>query len=102
MSRHPVTVRSEDAADDNAVIGYDPPLRTYFLHAFEDPDTGELGLWLGTKLEEFSSLAELVAAAAAAGFTLADLSSADVADMADEARRPAQRSPAERLGWRLR
>lgn len=88
MSRHPVTIRSKGIADDNAVIGYDPPLRTYFLHAFEDPNTGELDLWLGTKLEEYPNLTALTAAAQAAGFTLENLSRADVAEMADEERRP--------------
>ena len=36
MSRHPVTVRSADATDTDATIGYDPPMRTYFLQAFEE------------------------------------------------------------------
>lgn len=102
MSRYSVTIRSEGIADDNAVIGYDPPLRTYFLHAFENPETGGPDLWLGTKLEEYPSLTALIAAARAAGFSLEDLSSADVAGMAEEASRPPERSLAERLGWRLR
>lgn len=31
MSRHQITVRGQGVADADAIIGYDPPLRTYFL-----------------------------------------------------------------------
>lgn len=34
MSRYTITVTSEDHADPDATIGYDPPLHTFFLQAF--------------------------------------------------------------------
>lgn len=34
MSRYTVTVKTDGETDENAVIGYDPPLRTFFLQAF--------------------------------------------------------------------
>ena len=102
MSRHPVTVRSADATDTDATIGYDPPMRTYFLQAFEDPKSDDPGLWLGTRLEEYPDLAGLVAAAGAKGYTLDGLTDGVIADMAREAAIPSQPSLAERCGWPLR
>lgn len=51
MSRHAITVHTETMTDDNAVIGYDPPLRTYFIQASEDPKAEQPVLWLGTSHE---------------------------------------------------
>lgn len=31
MSRYAITLRTDAATDENAVVGYDPPLRTYFI-----------------------------------------------------------------------
>ncbi|SCW85603.1 hypothetical protein SAMN02927924_03432 [Sphingobium faniae] len=50
MSRYAITLRTDAATDDNAVIGYDPPLRTYFIQGFKDPKTEQPVLWLGTHL----------------------------------------------------
>jgi hypothetical protein len=102
MSRHPITVRSADATDTDATIGYDPPLRTYFLQAFEDPETDYPRLWLGTRLEEYPDLAGLVAAASAKGFALDGLTDDVVAQMALEASAPSTPSLVERSGWPLR
>lgn len=49
MSRHAITLRTETATDDNAIIGYDPPMRTHFIQAFEDPKTKQPALWLGMR-----------------------------------------------------
>jgi len=102
MSRHPITVRSIDNADDNAVIGFDPPLGTYFLLGFEDPDTEFPGLWLGTRLREFPDLASLTSAADAKGYMLDGLTEPIVAEMAWEAMQPHRPSLVERCGWPLR
>ena len=40
MSRYTITFTSNDRSDPDAVIGYDPRLRTLFLHAFSD-ETGD-------------------------------------------------------------
>ncbi|KAK0360003.1 hypothetical protein LTR94_029032, partial [Friedmanniomyces endolithicus] len=98
MSRHAVTVRSATRTDDNAVIGYDPPMRTYFLQAFEDEERDEPGLWLGIRFDEYPSLAALIAAAERQGYALEDLAECDIADMAREAALPARQSLAERAG----
>ncbi len=102
MSRHAVTVRSATRTDDNAVIGYDPPMRTYFLQAFEDVECDEPGLWLGIRFDEYPSLAALVAAAERQGYALENLAECDIADMAREATRPTRPSLAERAGWPIR
>lgn len=102
MSRHAVTVRSSTRTDENAVIGYDPPMRTYFLQAFEDVESDEPGLWLGTSFDEYPTLAALAAAAEQQGYTLGALTGQAVADMAREAALPARPSFAERMGWRFR
>jgi hypothetical protein len=102
MSRHPITVSSTDAADPNATIGYDPPMRTYFLQAFEDPETDYPRLWLGTRLEEYPDLAGLVAAVDAKGFALDGLTDDIVVQMALEAGTPTTPSLVERSGWPLR
>lgn len=36
MSRYTITVTGNHRADSDAIIGYDPPLRTFFLQAFPD------------------------------------------------------------------
>lgn len=102
MSRHPITIRSAHATDTNATIGYDPPLRTYFLQAFEDPETDDPGLWLGTRFEEYRDLARLITTVEAKGFTVDALADEIVAEMAREAALPARSSLVERYGWPLR
>ncbi len=102
MSRYPVTVSSAEAADTDATVGYDPPLRTYFLQAFEDPQTDYPRLWLGTRLEEYPDLANLVAAIGAKGFALDGLTDDIATQMALEADSPSTPSLVERSGWPLR
>lgn len=102
MSRHTVTVRSTTRTDDNAVIGYDPPMRTYFLQAFEDVESDEPGLWLGIRFDEYPSLAALIAAAGRQGYTIENLAESHIADMAHETAQPSRPSLAERAGWAIR
>ena len=60
MSRYTITVTGtttgQGRSDPDAVIGYDPPLRTYFLQAFPHEETDEPGLWLGTHDRAFETL----------------------------------------------
>lgn len=102
MSRHWITVRAANATDTNATIGYDPPLRTYFLQAFEDSETDEPNLWIGTRPEEFPNLAGLIAAAGAEGCALDGLTDEVINDMARESSTPSRSSLVERCGWPLR
>jgi hypothetical protein len=101
MSRHPVIVRSADRTDESAVIGYDPPMRTYFLQAFEDPATEQPRLWLGTRFDQYPDLASLIAAAKERGFDIDTLDDEILVEMAREAAQPRGRSLMERLGWPL-
>lgn len=68
MSRYTITVTSDHRSDPNAVIGYDPPLRTLFLQAFPDESGDDLALWLGTSDCEYETLDALHAAARSRGF----------------------------------
>ena len=99
MSRYPVTVVTPACTDTNAVLGYDPPLRTYFVQAFPDPETEEPALWLGTRLEQYPTLPRLLDALAAQGCAITSgLTDEIVAAMVEEASRPPFRSVAERYG----
>ena len=63
MSRYTITFTSNDRSDPDAVIGYDPPLRTFFLQAFPDETGDGLALWLGTSDRDYETLDALHAAA---------------------------------------
>ncbi|XNO40702.1 hypothetical protein ACL2DZ_00020 (plasmid) [Sinorhizobium meliloti] len=68
MSRYTVEVKSATTADPESTIGYDRPLRTFFLQAFPDQETDECALWLGTFLEEYPSLESIIECARAQGY----------------------------------
>jgi hypothetical protein len=98
MSRYTITVTSSDSRfDPDAVIGYDPPLRTFFLQAFPDESGDDLALWLGTNDREYETLAALYAAARSRGFDFMplpdDIAARLSADVAAEARRPPHDRP---------
>ncbi|CUX72163.1 MULTISPECIES: hypothetical protein [Agrobacterium] len=98
MSRHTVTVKSSSKTDENAVIGYDPPLRSFFLTAFPDEETDESALWLGGFLEEYPSLEILIETARAKGYEVSGLSHETIVAMTKEAGTPTPPSVGERLG----
>jgi hypothetical protein len=50
------TVTDGAATDDEAIIGYDPPLRTFFLQAFMGKRNE---IWHGALLEELATLQQL-------------------------------------------
>ncbi|MGO4560177.1 hypothetical protein [Mesorhizobium sp. 2RAF21] len=98
MSRYTITVTSSDSrSDPDAVIGYDPPLRTFFLQAFPDDTGDDLVLWLGTADREYETLDALRAAALAKVFDFMplpdDLRAQLVSDHAQASGRPAHHGP---------
>ncbi len=84
MSRYTITVTSDHRSDPNAVIGYDPPLRTLFLQAFPDESGDDLALWLGTRDCEYETLDALHAAARSRGFDFMPLRDDIIARLADD------------------
>ncbi|TPL71434.1 hypothetical protein [Mesorhizobium sp. B2-3-15] len=78
MSRYTITVTGtvtgQSRSDPDAVIGYDPPLRTYFLQAFPHEETDEPALWLGTRDRAFEGLEDLRQAAISHGYDFMPLS----------------------------
>ncbi len=92
MSRYTVTVTSEGRSDPDAVIGYDPPLRTFFLQAFPHQVTDDPALWLGTFDYEFETLDGLHHAALAEGYRFT-LSESVAVQLADDKARDADRPP---------
>lgn len=99
MSRYTITLHKGEEADVDAVIGYDPPLRTFFLQGFEvDDDFGTLEIWLGTFLEEFPSLESIIAEARAKGYEVSQLRHADMIAMMAESGQKSEPSLAEQLG----
>lgn len=100
MSRYTITLHKGERTDDEAVIGFDPPLRTYFLQGFEaDDEFGTPEIWLGTLLEEFPTLEGIVEQARAKGYEISNLDHADMIAMLREAGHEYEPSIAERLGF---
>ena len=92
-----ITVTSEDHTDPDATIGYDPPLRSFFLQAFPDESGDNLSLWLGTSDREFETIDALHMAAFSRGYSFMPLPE-DVAllladDFAANAGRPPHDGP---------
>ncbi|MER8562650.1 hypothetical protein [Mesorhizobium sp. M0578] len=88
MSRYTITVTGtvpgQGRSDPDAVIGYDPPLRTYFLQAFPHEETDEPGLWLGTHDRAFETLEDLRHAATAHGYDFMPLPPKLAAKLVDD------------------
>ncbi|HEV2501759.1 MAG TPA: hypothetical protein VGV39_01705 [Mesorhizobium sp.] len=84
MSRYTITVTGKGRTDTDAIIGYDPPLRTLFLQAFPHEVTDDPALWLGTYDREFDTLATLHAAALAEGYDFTPLPDDVAAKLAEE------------------
>lgn len=61
MRRYCIELTNKGRTGKEAVIGYDKPLRTFFLHGFipEDSDLDEPEIWPGAFLEEFPTLDRL-------------------------------------------
>ncbi|CAM5323205.1 hypothetical protein ATER59S_00157 [Aquamicrobium terrae] len=93
MSRYTITVTSNDRSDPDAVIGYDPPLRTFFLQAFPDESGDDLALWLGTRDREYETIDALLAAARSRGFDFMPLPEDVAAQLAEDLAKDAARPP---------
>ncbi|MER9629607.1 hypothetical protein [Mesorhizobium sp. M0296] len=86
------------ATDAQGTIGYDPPLRTFFLQGFPHPNTDECALWFGTFLEEFLTLESIIKTARAQGYEVSGLKREMILAMLKEAGPPHRPSLGERLG----
>lgn len=84
MSRYTITVTRQGRSDPDAVIGYDPPLRTYFLQAFPHEETDEPALWLGTRDRALETLEDLRHAAISHGYDFMPLSAKLAAKLVDD------------------
>src|SRR5207245_7314198 len=97
MSRYTITVTRQGRLDPDAVIGYDPPLRTYFLQAFPHQKTDEPALWLGTHDHTLETHEDLHHAAIAHGYDFMplpkDVAAQLVTYKAQEAGRPPHYDP---------
>lgn len=99
MSRFEITLRRGEETDDKATIGYDPPLRTFFLQGFDtDDDFGTPEIWFGTLLEEFSTLEGLIEAIRARGYEVRNVGQAAIVAMLGEAGQKYEPTIAERIG----
>ncbi|WP_114217172.1 hypothetical protein [Ochrobactrum sp. 3-3] len=98
MSRYTVQITNGIKTDEQGTIGYDPPLRTFFLQAFPHPETDDHALWLGAYLEEFPTLESLIVAARAEGYEVHGLTREMMLAMIKEASPPYPPSLGERLG----
>ncbi|MCO7728991.1 hypothetical protein NJB93_20740 [Brucella intermedia] len=100
MSRYYINLSNKGRTDECAVIGYDRPLRTFFLQGFisQDSDFDEPEIWLGTVLEEFPTLESLVEEARARGYEIGQLKRADIIAMLAEAGQRHEPTIWERLG----
>lgn len=93
MNRYTITVTSNGRSDPNAVIGYDPPLRTFFLQAFADERGDGLALWLGTSDREYETIDALHTAARSRGFDFMPLPEDVASQLADDFAKDAARPP---------
>lgn len=102
MSQYTVTLVSTTERDSDAMMGFDGPLRTFFIQGFPDEDTEEPSLWLGSELEEFRTLEALEARLAAIGCKIVGLDDDARLALHEEAAAPHAPSALERAGWNFR
>ena len=106
MSRYTITVTGQGRSDPEAIIGYDPPLQTFFLQAFPHEVTDDPALWLGTYDYEFETLDSLHRAALAEGYDFmplpAEITGQLPADKARQDGRPAHDGTLGNFPRRLR
>ena len=98
MSRYKVEVRTKTAADVQATIGYDRPLRTFFLTAFVEQVFDVPELWLGAFLEEYPSLEGIVSTARLRAYEIHGLRNSDMIAMMAEAGKPTPPNIGEIVG----
>ena len=93
MSRYTITVTGHDRSDPEAIIGYDPPLRTFFLQAFPHEVTDDPALSLGTYDQKFGTLDGLHRAALAEGYDFIPLSAGAAEQLTSDKAREDGRLP---------
>ncbi|MGV2140048.1 hypothetical protein ACQZ45_18890 [Agrobacterium sp. 16-2014-1-2a] len=93
--RHKIKVRHGGKIDTDAIVGFDPPLRTFFLHAFIG---SAREVWLGTMLEEFTSLQAIIQEARRQGCEIAPIGQKLIVEMVELAAQHLTPSLAEKLG----
>jgi hypothetical protein len=93
MGRYTITVTGNDRSDPDAVIGYDPPLRTFFLQAFPDESGDDLALWLGTSDGEYATIEALHTVARSRGFDFMPLPEDVALQLAEDFAKDTERSP---------
>ncbi|MGN8119195.1 hypothetical protein [Labrys sp. 22185] len=100
MSRYNVTLRHGERLDFDAVLGFDPPLRTFFLQGFlyESDDCEDFEIWLGITLDEFPTLEALVETARARGYVVEGLAASAIVEMMAESGLETSKSVGERGG----
>ncbi|MEY9785422.1 hypothetical protein [Sinorhizobium fredii] len=98
MSRYTVEITNGTLTDAQGTIGYDPPLRTFFLQGFPDGETDECALWLGALLEEYPTLESIIEKARTAGYEVRGLTQDMVLAMIKESSKPRPPSIGEQLG----
>ena len=100
MSRHIVKILHAGVTDENACIGFDPGLRTFFMQGFnvDHGDFEEPSLWLGTCLEEYPSLDDIITTARARGYEVKGLTPNLVIELVKEAGQKYDPGIGERLG----
>lgn len=98
MIRHRIVLTCGDHTDHAAYIGFDKPLRTYFLQRFLAPCQVVYPVWIGTMFKEFAKLDALLEAANRKSYFVRNLPDSYVRDMLVEEKSSHQSSLAERLG----
>jgi hypothetical protein len=98
LSRYPITLKSDLQTDESAVIGFDPPLRTFFLQAFPDEATDACAPWLGGFLEEYPSLESIIDAARSERYEVHGLTHDVIIALTKEGETPPPPSVGKRLG----
>lgn len=92
MSRFEVKYKDRNGNVGKGTIGYDKPLRTYFLQLGQGST-----FWIGTFLEEYPSLDGIITAAQAHGYTVKQPDSTAMIKMLEEASQKPRPSLGERL-----
>lgn len=100
MSRYTITLDHGGNSDLGAAIGFDPPLRTFFLQGFIEPEfeIGIPAISLGTVIEEYPTLESLVQAARAHGYEINQLARRHLIEMLQLAGHYYEPRIGERLG----
>ncbi len=101
MSRIQIALTNNDRIDPHAFIGYDRPLRTFFLQGFlhDVEDYEDFEIWLGTDFDEFPTLDGIIEEAKLKGYIVGAIQQSDKISLLLEASQPSEPSLFERIGF---